>query len=75
MLRALIEGYELPRDERRGFFEQIVTYAIHATAAVADEHKVVRETRESSALWAMAWQSRSAAWMLRNRSLIEKALA
>lgn len=74
MLRALIDGYELPRIQRRGFFDRIVTYIIHATGAVPDEHNVMRETKESPALWAMAWQSRSAAWMLRNRNVIEKAL-
>lgn len=74
MVRALLDGYGLARSERRGFVDKIASYAIHSTAAEADEHAVARETTASPALWGMTWQSRSAAWILRNQSSIERYL-
>lgn len=74
-LRAIVDGYGLSQDQRRGFVELMVEFAVHSTAATADEYGVTSETVHSAALWGMAWQARSAAWMLRNRRELERALA
>lgn len=73
-LRAITDGYGLSRDQRIGFVDRMIEFAIHSAAADADEYGVTQETVQSNALWGMAWRSRSAAWMLRNRRALEGAL-
>ena len=74
-LRAIVDGYRLDEARRAGFVDLMIEFAIHSTAADADEDGVTRDTVRSRALWGMAWRSRSAAWMLRNRKVLERALA
>lgn len=38
------------------------------------EAKVTPETQDVTPLWAITWRTRSATWMLRHRSEIERAL-
>ncbi|HEY0936870.1 MAG TPA: hypothetical protein VGD91_24440 [Trebonia sp.] len=54
----------------------MIELAIVATAAEADDVQVMPETTGPPvALWAMAWRARSAAWMIRHRSVLEAALS
>jgi hypothetical protein len=74
-LAAIVDGYGLAAAQRRGFVEQMIEFAICDTAAEADAAVVTPEmTAHPEALWAMAWRSRSAAWMIRHRRLLETAL-
>lgn len=73
-LRAVVDGYGLERASRDGFVTLMVEFAIHSTAADADEGSVGPETQASRALWGMAWRARSAAWMLHHRQTLEAAL-
>jgi hypothetical protein len=60
---------------RSGFFDLMVEFAICDTAAEADDAGVTPElTSHPIALWAMAWRARSAAWMIRNRQVLEHAI-
>jgi len=52
----------------------MVTFAVHAAAWEAIEAKVTHHTRDVKPLWAIAWRTRSAAWMLRHRAILEHAL-
>jgi len=73
-VRRLLDGYALPRAERVGFVDAMVAFAVHAAAWEAIEAKVTHHTRDVKPLWAVAWRTRSAAWMLRHRAILEYAL-
>ena len=62
--------------QRRGFLDQIIEFAICDTAWEADDAAIIPETTAHPiAPWAMAWRARSAAWMIRHRRTLERALA
>jgi thiamine kinase-like enzyme len=74
-LRAIVDGYGLPADQRHGFFDRIVEYVVSDTANEADEADVTPDMMSHPCtLWAMAWRARAAAWLLRNRRTLENAL-
>jgi aminoglycoside phosphotransferase (APT) family kinase protein len=73
-LRLILDGYELPRSERVGFVDKMIEFAVQDAAAEATEAGVTPETRDPEALWGVTWRTRSAAWMLRYRSVLEAAL-
>jgi hypothetical protein len=74
-LRAMVDAYGLTVHQRRNFVDTIIEFAVHSVAAEADEFEIGPDTTEASGLWGMAWRARSAAWMLRNRSTLQNALA
>ena len=75
-LHAILDGYGLPRAERGKLVDTMITLAI---ADAANEAREAGLTPDSAgpveALWAMAWRSRSAAWMERERGVLEGAVA
>lgn len=74
-LRAVTDGYGLPRAGRANLVEAMITLAIHDTANEAIEAGITPTSTEPvEALWAMTWRSRSAAWISRNRAILETAL-
>lgn len=74
-LAAIVDGYGLPVAQRRGFIDRIIEFAICDTAGEADDAAITPDTTAHPiALWAMAWRARSAAWMIRNRRVLEAAL-
>ena len=52
----------------------MIEYAIRDSAAEAIQAGVTPEAGDRDALWAITWRARSAAWMVRHRSLLENAL-
>jgi hypothetical protein len=58
-------------EQRRGFLDRIVEVAVQETAQEAIDGQVVPESE--GPLWGLAWRAR-AAWILRHRSLLERAL-
>ncbi len=74
-LRAIVDGYGLTARQRRGFVDRIIEFAVHSTAAEADEFSIGPDTTALAGLWGMAWRARAAAWMLRHRSTLQNALA
>ena len=52
----------------------MIDFAVQDAAAEAVEAGVTPETQNPEALWAITWRTRSAAWMLRHRSVLEAAL-
>ena len=76
-LAAIVDAYGLAAAQRRGFLDQIIQFAICDTAWEADDAAITTPemTAHPIALWAMAWRARSAAWMIRNRRILETALA
>jgi Ser/Thr protein kinase RdoA (MazF antagonist) len=74
-LRHFADGYRLAAADRRGVVTAMIEYAIRDSAAEAIQAGVTPEAGGSDALWAIAWRSRSAAWMVRHRALLENAMA
>jgi hypothetical protein len=77
-LRAIVDGYELPKAGRSRLTDRIIEVAIHSVAEEADEFDVRHETRSQDCppefAWAVAWRARSAAWIMRHRRALEAAL-
>jgi hypothetical protein len=77
-MRAMLDAYGLSARQRRGFVDLMVELAVHITAETADEAGIAMgntHTIDPMVMWSMAWQARSAAWMLRHRPTLERALA
>ena len=70
----LLDGYGLSKAERSGFFSKIVWFAVHDAAEQAVQAKVTPDSRDVEPLWAITWRTRSASWMLRNRSILETVI-
>jgi len=67
----ILDGYELPQAKRHGFVEHMIELAIHDAAEQVIDADVTPETKDHISLWAITWRTRSAAWMLRNRTTLE----
>ena len=53
----------------------MIEYAIRDCAAEAITSQVTPGSTDPAPLWALAWRARSAAWMLRHRTMLENAIA
>ncbi len=77
-LRAIVDAYGLPVAERESFVDLMIQFAIHDTAAQADEGGVTRDTTPDSVdhelIWGLSWRARSAAWLSRRRDEMVEAL-
>lgn len=77
-LRALLDGYELLPAARLGFVGLMIEVAINDAADEANRANITKATRSADTapelVWALAWRSRGAAWMLRHRRILETAL-
>ncbi|MBV8085887.1 MAG: phosphotransferase [Chloroflexi bacterium] len=72
-LRAILDGYELPRRARGDFVELMVQTAICFLASSADD--VNAGVTSFGPLWGFAWPSRGGAWMLKHRAVLQNALS
>lgn len=77
-LRAIIDGYGIAQKEREGFIENLLEFVVLATANEADEAKLNIDTPiaeiDQQVPWALAWRARSAAWIIKNKSILHKAI-
>lgn len=73
-LRAIVDAYGLPRKDREGLVDLMIESFVRSMAADSFEAEVTPETKESDALWGLTWQARTAAWLLRHRNTLERAL-
>jgi hypothetical protein len=73
-MRSIVEGYALARNQRDGLVETIIAFAVHAAANEARINGVTPEGLDVTPLWAVAWRTRSASWMLHHRAILEAAL-
>jgi hypothetical protein len=73
-LRLFLDGYGLAAGDRSGFVTRMIEYAIRDSAAEAARARVTPESSDVTPLWAVAWRTRAAAWMLRHRPLLERAI-
>ncbi len=73
-LSALVDAYGLSRRQRDGLVDMMIEHIVRSMAGDTYEANVMPETKESDALWGLTWQARQAAWLLRNRPALERAL-
>ena len=74
-LRLMADSYGLNAKDRALLVDTMITYAIHDAADQAIQVPVTPATADAKPLWGLAWRTRAAAWMLRNRPLLERALS
>jgi hypothetical protein len=74
-LRYFLDGYRLPAADRDGLVTRMIEYVIRDCAAEAITAQVTPASTDPAPLWALAWRARSAAWMLRHRTMLENAIA
>jgi hypothetical protein len=80
-LGLLLDAYRLAAAEREGFVDKMVEVAVRDAAGEAIAHAVTPTTTTGRAangypfVWGMAWRIRSAAWMLRHRSVLGASIA
>ena len=77
-LRAILDGYELPASQRVDFVSKIAEFVVFAAAHEADEAKLTIQTPieeiDQQVPWALAWRTRSARWIMKNRQTLQNAL-
>jgi hypothetical protein len=74
-VRLLADAYELPAAGRRELTGRIIEFAAQSAANEVIEQGITPQTRYAPRVWGIAWQTRSVAWILRNRLMLEHALA
>lgn len=73
-LRLIVDGYGLSTAQRSGFLDTIIEVAVQDAATQAIEAQVTPDSTDADPLWGLAWRARAAAWMMRNRRPLERAL-
>jgi hypothetical protein len=88
-LRSIVDAYGLASADRARFVDQMIEVAVRSAAQEAIDAGVSQTTTSPAAmgllgggpplaghdlLWAITWRTRSAAWMLRNRATLERAV-
>ena len=74
-MRMLLDGYGLARQQRVGFVDTMRDFAVLCAANEVIDAGITPDTQDASALWAISWRTRSAAWIGRHRDALERALA
>jgi hypothetical protein len=78
-LALIADGYGLDRAGRVGLVDRMVEFAVRSARQEAIDYEVSPETASPSddgfpILWAVAWRSRAAAWMIEHRGVLESSL-
>jgi hypothetical protein len=69
-----LDGYELPLRQRLGTVNSMIEFCVRDCAAEAVAAGITPESRDPEPLWALAWRARAAAWMIRHRRVLERAV-
>lgn len=73
-VKLLLDGYGLPRSQREGFMGLLRDFVTLNAANEAIQAKITPETTDATALWAITWRARGAAWIQRNQEALERAV-
>ncbi|MEV6970733.1 aminoglycoside phosphotransferase family protein [Hamadaea sp. NPDC051192] len=73
-LRAFLDGYELPGEDRQVLVTRMIEVAIRDCAAEAARAGITPGSADPGPLWSLAWRARAADWMIRHRTLLERAV-
>jgi hypothetical protein len=74
-VRIFADAYGLPAAERHRLAYRIIEFAAQSAANEVVELRITPGTERVPRVWGIAWQTRSVAWLLRNRPALEAALA
>jgi hypothetical protein len=74
-VRILSDAYELPTRDRHRLAYRMIEFAAASAANEVIEQQITPQTQHTPRAWGIAWQTRSVAWLIRNRMAIEAALA
>ena len=74
-VRILADAYELAAVARRELAGRIIEFAAQSAANEVVEQQITPNTRHAPHVWGIAWQSRSVAWIIRKRLMLDRALA
>jgi phosphotransferase family enzyme len=73
-LWSFLDGYGMPSDDPAGLVTRMIEFAVGDCAALAEITQITPDSTDSTTLWILAWPTRSAAWMLRHRLMVERAI-
>lgn len=74
-LRAFADGYSLAAPQRAELVTRMIEVAVLSCAADVMAAEIAHDSvGKPGELWGVAWRARSAAWLVRNRDLLEGAL-
>ncbi|MGH0272989.1 hypothetical protein NKZ35_10210 [Sinorhizobium meliloti] len=73
-VRLFADGYCPAAPERHRLGYRIIEFAAESAANEVIEQGITPKTEHVPRVWGIAWQTRSVAWLLRNRSALERAL-
>jgi hypothetical protein len=74
-LDLFLDGYQLSPPDREGLVGRMIEFAVRDCAAEAARANITPESTDPTPLWGLAWRARAADWMIRNRSLLERAIS
>ena len=73
-VRIFADAYGLPAHDRHRLGYRIIEFAAQSAANEVIEQQITPETEHAPRVWGIAWQTRSVAWLVRNRRALETAL-
>lgn len=73
-LRLFLDGYRLPGPDRAGLVGRMIEFAIRDCAAEAAQAGITADSTDPAPLWALTWRARAAGWMIRHRTMLERAV-
>lgn len=71
---SLLDGYGLARAERQGFVQLMIDFVVRNAANEATECAETPDMPAEDAVGAIAWRTRSAGWLVRQRGLLERVI-
>ena len=72
-LRHFLDGYQLATTDRRNFVTKMTSTPSGTALPKPSKPAWTPDQGDTTALWAIAWRARSAAWIMRHRHLLEHA--
>jgi len=77
--KLILDAYQLDRSARSGFVDRMIQLSIWSAREEATEYNVVPDSESPDSggfpiLWAVTWRTRSAAWMLDQKQMLQNVL-
>jgi len=73
-VRIFADAYGLAARDRHRLAYRIIEFAAQSAANEVVEQQITPQTEHAPRVWGIAWQTRSVAWLIRNRAALETAL-
>jgi thiamine kinase-like enzyme len=74
-VRILADAYGLRPAERHRLTDRIIAFAAESAAHEVIEQQITPDTQHAPRVWGIAWKTRSVAWLIRHRAMLDAALA